>query len=140
MNSRKLFTYWFGIGAPVYFLIALGLAFVIHIYLGIVLLLLYSWRVYDSFHTTCSRCGFYGTYNCGLQGKIVSLMLSKKSGFVSRKRIKIHFYTDIFFIVLTYLIYLSLGIVPALLAAIWPVGAWIIALGPKKYHGLMWRI
>lgn len=140
MNKQRVFTIWFGFGAPVYFFGALWLAFLINPYLGCAILGLYIWRIYNSFNTTCSRCSFYGTFKCGLQGKVVSLLFRKKTDSISTNRIKIHFFTDLLFIGLAYMIYLSYGILPALLAAIWPIGAWLISLGPKKYHGLMWRL
>lgn len=139
ISEQKLFRLWFGYGAPFYFFGAAIYAASFSWWLAALLFISYIFRIYDSFATTCSRCSHYGTSHCGLPGLTVKLFFSKKHDMPSKARIKIHFYTDLIFIFLTWLVYLS-NIYLLILASIWAVGAWLIVFKQKRFHGLLYRL
>lgn len=141
-NHNKNFLFfriWFGFGAPLYFFGALTFLAFHSMPMALFLLLAYAWRIYDSFTTTCCRCPHYGTYNCGVQGKIASFFVKRKTDFLSKDKIKLHSYVDWIFIVVALIVYFQkpwLGF----LASLWPVGAYFLVYKPKRFHGLLHKL
>lgn len=141
---RKLFSIWFGVGAPLYFLSLSVFMYFIHPSLAVISLLAYIWRVYDSFQKTCSRCQFYGTGKCGLPSLIVPLFFQKKTTSLSIQKIRQHYIVDLIFVGFAAFGYLSLGIahkqIGYLLFLLWPIGAWLISFKHKRFHGLLYQL
>lgn len=140
VSGQKLFTYWFGFGLPLILIGALLIAFAYSPYLGgAVLLTLGAW-LFDTGRTTCSRCAYYGTAKCGLPGLIAPLLTEKKpANLISQARVRSHLRVDLWILALFNAIY---SLEPALLpvALLWSAGVWRISLGPKRYHGLLFRL
>ena len=140
VSGQKLFTYWFGFGLPLILIGALLIVFANSPYLGgAVLLTLLAW-FYDTGRTTCSRCAYYGTAKCGLPGLIAPLLTEKKpANLISQARVRSHLRVDLWILALLNGIY---SLEPALLPVtlLWSAGVWRISLGPKRYHGLLYRL
>jgi hypothetical protein len=139
ISQRRLFTLWFWMGAPLA-IGALVIAFATCLYFGLLTSVLAAVWFWDMGETTCSRCASYGTTGCGIQGKLIPLFWKRKAmASVSVRRIRLHFYFDIFMMLCvnaTYLLYPPL--LPVVL--LWSAGAWWISFGPKRYHGLLFRL
>lgn len=136
-HNRIIFFFVFGIGAPLYFLGALFWVFQVSFALGALHSLLLVWRVYDSFSKTCARCPQYGSWRCGLPGKVVPYFFKKKHSLPSLKTIRLHYYIDVFSCLYALCWHALAGFDFALLALLWLVLAWFVAFGPKANHGLM---
>lgn len=135
----SLFKVWFGFGAPLYFFGALVLSFWISPWLSLFLFLSYVWRFYDSFTKTCCRCPNYGTFRCGFQGKMASWFVKRKIDSLSPSQILNHSYIDWGFILAAWLIYWQIPWL-AMIALIWPLGAYFICYRPKQFHGLLHKL
>ncbi len=136
-RSKSLFQVWFGVGAPVFFFGSMYLAVQIDLRLGLALFLVLLIRVWDSFRTTCRRCGFYGTWKCGLPGKIVTLFFERERSHLSKNRIYLHYIVDLMVTLLAFSLYAYHGSIVLLLGLIWPAGAVILVFGPRRFHGLL---
>ena len=139
-SRHRLFTLWFGIGFPLIVAGTLFIAFGRHPLLGAaVLAVLLAW-FYETGRTTCSRCAHFGTAHCGLPGLIAPLLTRRRSpSTLSRARVRSHFYLDLWILVFLNGIYcLEPMLLPAMV--VWSLGAWRMALGPKRYHGLLHRL
>lgn len=138
---RKLFSIWFGLGAPLYFLSLSVFLYFVHPSLAAVTLVAYIWRVYDSFKKTCSRCQFYGTGRCGLPSLLVPIFFQKKKSSLSQSKIKLHYFVDLSFMALAGLGYFVLALSQNqgayLLFLVWPIGAWLVSFKKKRFHGLL---
>jgi hypothetical protein len=139
LSSQRLFTMWFWLGAPL-LLGAFMIAFVTSLYLGLLFSALVAIWFWDMGETTCSRCSCYGTLGCGVQGKIIPLFWRKKSmASASPRRFRMHFYFDLFMLGVVNLVYcLEPVFLPIVL--LWTLGAWWISFGPKRFHGLLFRL
>jgi hypothetical protein len=139
ISKRRLFTLWFWMGAPLA-VGALVVAFATCVYFGLLASALAALWFWDMGETTCSRCSSYGTFGCGVQGKLIPLFWKRKSlASASQRRIRLHFFFDIFIVILvnaTYVLY------PVFLPVVllWTAGAWWISFGPKRFHGLLFRL
>lgn len=140
LKSQSLFQIWFGIGAPLFFFGIFVFLLPKHFVLAAILFGAYVWRVYDSFHKTCSRCQFYGSWRCGLPGKIVSLVMPKNTAAISRKTIRQHALVDWIFLLVVAALYVWAFGRMGLLAWIWPATAYFLVYKPKRFHGLLWRL
>jgi hypothetical protein len=137
--SRRLFTVWHWFAVPL-LLGAFVIAFVTNAYIGLLWSILFAVWFWDSGETTCSRCSSYGSLNCGVQGKIIPLFWKRRSpASASRRRIRFHYYLDLLMIAAMNAVYcLEPIFLPIVL--IWTLGAWLISLGPKRFHGLLFRL
>ena len=139
MSSRQLFTWWHWLAVPL-LIGAFFIVFATHLYLGLAWSVFFLVWFWDSGETTCSRCSSYGTLGCGVQGKIIPWFWKKKSmASASSARIRLHFYFDIVLFFLMNAIY-CLEPIWLPIAAIWTLGAWLISFGPKRFHGLLFRL
>jgi hypothetical protein len=139
ISQRRLFTLWFWMGAPLA-AGALVIAFATCVYFGLLasaLAILWFW---DMGETTCSRCSSYGTFGCGVQGKLIALLWRRKSlASASPRRVRLHFYFDIFILICVNTTYLLCPLfLPVVL--LWTAGAWWISFGPRRFHGLLFRL
>jgi hypothetical protein len=135
-----MFGAWFGLCLPPITLGAIALSFAANPYLGTATVLLLALWVWDTARTTCCRCWAYGSAGCGLPSLVAPLLAARKSPTsVSRRRIRFHYYTDVGMAVYLNAIY---TLCPVLLPAVlvWTVGAWWIAMGPKRHHGLLHQL
>lgn len=139
-NLNKFFQLWFGLGAPCFFFGALFLLGSKSILFAFLLFGAYIWRVYDSFQKTCSRCQFYGSWKCGLPGKIVKLFFAKQNSPISSHTIQVHAWVDGAFLIGVSLLYLWLLGPIGLMLWIWPIGCYFIVYKPKQFHGLLWKL
>lgn len=137
---KNSFYYWFGFGAPVFFGVALLCAFSASLLSGVLFMLVLVLRVWDSFRTTCSRCGNYGKSNCGLPGLVVSKLYKFNFQPISPKRIRLHLLMDYFVIFVALYFLWNAFLWLFLISLIWPIGAWLVSFGPRQYHGLMHRL
>ena len=144
--NRSAFQLWFGIGVPTYALIALILAFLINRWYGVITGLWYVARILDTAGTTCTRCPNYATWNCGLPGKVVPLVVKRNKKAISQRRLKIHYYVDLFAFLYAwfpYSIYAfrhnSFWSLPVF-ATLYLIGCWEIVFRRKRYHGLLFRL
>ena len=139
-TRRKLFTLWFGIGYPLLAAGALSISFWTGLYLGALTVLFILIHIFVSFRTTCRCCPFYGTANCGLPGMVVPWFFAKRpANELSTGRIRGHFIFDLVCLFyLTGIFCFQPWLLP--LAVAWFLGAWLISLGPKRYHGLLHRL
>ena len=138
--GQRLFTLWFGLGLPPLVIGALAIAFAESGWLGAAASgVLLAW-FYETGRTTCARCAYYGTAKCGLPGLIAPLLTAKKSAeSLSPERIRSHLQLDLWILVFLNGLYsLQPGLLP--LALIWSIGVWCISLGPKRHHGLLYRL
>lgn len=142
MNAKhfqfNLFRIWFGLGAPLFFFGALYLALKIHVLVAFFLGLSYSFRIYHSFSSTCSRCAFYGSSICGLPGKIVPWFFNKNTTPLSFELIQKHKKIDFIFIAIAFLIYVFTN--QFLIGLIWPIGAYFTVYKNHQFHGLLHKI
>jgi hypothetical protein len=139
ISQRRLFTLWFWMGAPLA-VGALVIAFATCLWFGLFTSAVAAVWFWDMGETTCSRCSSYNTFGCGVQGKLIPLFWKRKSlASASPRRIRLHFYFDMLVILLVNAIYV---LVPWLLPVVllWTAGAWWISFGPKRYHGLLFRL
>jgi hypothetical protein len=139
ITQRRLFTIWFWMSAPI-LIGGLAIAFASCVWFGLLASVLAAVWFWETGETTCSRCPSYGTFRCGVPGKLVPLFWKRKSAAsVSPSRIRLHFYFDVFLLLCVNATYiLHPWLLP--LALIWTAGAWWISLGPKRYHGLLHRL
>jgi hypothetical protein len=139
MASRRLFTWWHWLAVPL-LIGAFVIAFATNLYLGLVWSAFFAVWFWDSGETTCSRCSSYGTLGCGVQGKIIPWFWKKKTmASASPARIRLHFYFDIVLFLAGNAIYcLEPMWLPIMLT--WTIGAWLISFGPKRFHGLLFRL
>lgn len=137
--SKIIFQIWFGFGAPLYFLGLL--AFYTHQpALCVFIICAYILRIADSFQKTCSRCPSYGSWQCGIPSKLVSVFLPKNNSSLSLKTIHQHMWVDFIFIgSAAFFYFLALGF-KGLIVLVWPVGAYFIVYRNKRFHGLLWKI
>ena len=138
--GQSWFTLWFGLGLPPLLFGALGIAFAEAWWLGAAASGVFAAWFYESGRTTCSRCAYYGTAKCGLPGLIAPLLTPKQSpASLSPERIRSHRILDLWVLVLLNGLY---SLEPWWLAAplIWSIGVWRISLGPKRHHGLLYRL
>lgn len=138
--GQRLFTLWFGLGLPPLVIGALAIAFAESGWLGAAASgVLLAW-FYETGRTTCARCAYYGTAKCGLPGLIAPLLTEKKpAASLPPERIRSHLYLDLSILVFLNGLY---AVQPWLLPAslIWSMGVWCISLGPKRHHGLLYRL
>jgi hypothetical protein len=138
-SSLKSFSLWFSFGVPVYLAGAVIIAALQNIFLGICVLAVFLAWIFKSAHTTCARCGFYGTTTCGLPGIVVPFITRKKTDALSTQAIRRHYFLDLFIMFFALSIYLfCLPLFP--FACLWVIGAWGIVYGPKRFHGLLPRL
>ena len=140
LKSINLFQICFGVGAPLFFFGIFIFLIPNHTFVAAALFVSYVWRVYDSFHKTCSRCHFYGTWKCGLPGKIVSFVLQKNYSQLSRSKILQHAIVDWVFLVGVSLLYVWGYGAMGLMASLWPLLAYFVVYKPKRFHGLLWKV
>lgn len=136
-RSRKAFQIWFGVGAPLFFLGSVYLAAQLHLMLGATVFFLLVIRVWDSFRTTCRRCGFYGSWKCGLPGKFVPLFYEREHSSLPKNRIHTHYLVDLMATAMALGLYGLHGGMILVLGLVWPLGALFIVFAPKRYHGLL---
>lgn len=139
LSSRRLFTWWHWL-AVLFLVGAFFIAFANNLFLGLAWSAVFLAWFWDSGETTCSRCSSYDTYGCGVQGKIIPWFWKKKSmASASPARIRLHFYFDILMMVLVNGIYC---LEPVLLpfVVLWSLGVWLISFGPKRFHGLLFKL
>jgi hypothetical protein len=137
---QRLFTFWFGLGYPLFAAGALVSSYMTNIYVAAMTLLVLLTHIFVSFGTTCRHCPYYGTAKCGLPGLVVPWLFAKQQpGSLSMARIRIHF---IFDLCCDFYLTGASSLQPCLLplALGWTTGAWLISLGPKRYHGLLFRL
>lgn len=141
LSGRVFFGLWFGLALPPITVGALVLTFGYHWALGsATLAILFAWVVVTS-RTTCCRCWAYGTAGCGLPSLVAPLFGAKKSAHsISRQRIRLHLLIDWSVAVLLNVWYLWLCPYLSPVVLVWTVGAWMIVVGPKRYHGLVSRL
>ena len=139
LSSRRLFTFWHWFAVPL-LLGAFFITYATHVYLGLAWTVVFAIWFWDCGETTCSRCSSYDTLGCGIQGKIIPWFWKKKSmASASPVRIRMHFYFDVLMMVVVNAIYcLEPSWLPITL--IWTLGAWLISFGPKRFHGLLFRL
>ena len=139
LSSRRIFTVWYWFAAPL-MVGASVIAFATNMFIGVAWSLLFVVWFWHSGKTNCSRCAYYGTLNCGVQGKIMAMLWQRQPmASASRNRIRWHYHFDLLIIAVLIGIY-SLVPVLAPVAVIWSLGAWLISFGPKRYHGLLFRL
>ena len=139
-SSKKSFYFWFGYGSPIFLLLTLCVSFFYSesiVFWGYCILSQIWW--WETLLTTCSRCQHYGTTNCGIQGKMVSKLLPFKSSVLSWNRIQLHRVIDILYIVISVIICWKWQIT-GIIATVWGVGAFIISIFPKRFHGLQHKL
>ncbi len=139
MSSRRLFTVWHWFAAPL-LLGVFVIAFATNVYIGLLWSILFAVWFWDSGETTCSRCASYGSLNCGIQGTIMPLFWKRRSmASASQRRIRLHFYFDLLLFGAMIAVY-CLEPIFLPIAVVWTVGAWLISFGPKRFHGLLFRL
>lgn len=138
--SQRLFTLWFGFGFPPLMFGAVAIAFAESWLLGAAASGVFLAWLYETGQTTCSRCAYHGTTKCGLPGLIAPLLTEKKTAqSLSPERILSHLQLDLWVVVFINGLYaLQPWLLPA--ALVWSIGAWCISLGPKRHHGLLYRL
>jgi hypothetical protein len=77
LSSRRIFTVWYWFAAPL-MVGASVIAFATNIFIGVAWSLLFSVWFWHSGKTNCSRCAYYGTLNCGVQGKIMAMLWQRQ--------------------------------------------------------------
>lgn len=138
--GQRLFTLWFGFGLPPLLIGAVSIAMAESWLLGLAASGVFLAWFYETGRTTCSRCAYHGTAKCGLPGLVAALLTEKKSAdSLSPERIRSHLQLDLWILVFVNGLY---ALAPWLLpvALVWSIGAWCIALGPKRHHGLLYRL
>lgn len=140
MKRPGLFTLWFGWGLPPVLAGALAISFAESWPLGVAASAVFLAWFYETGRTTCSRCAYHGTAKCGLPGLITPLLTQKKSPeSLSPERIRSHLHLDLWVLLFFNGLYaLQPWALPVSL--IWSVGVWRISLGPKRHHGLLYRL
>jgi hypothetical protein len=138
--EQKLFTLWFGWGLPPVLAGALAIAFAESWPLGVVASGVFLAWFYETGRTTCSRCAYHGTAKCGLPGLIAPLLTPKKAPeTLSPEQIRSHLYLDLWILAFLNGLYaLQPWALP--LSLIWSIGVWRISLGPKRHHGLLYKL
>lgn len=140
LSGQRLFTLWFGWGLPLVLAGALAISFTESWALGAAAAAVFLAWFYETGRTTCSRCAYHGTAKCGLPGLIAPLLTPKRSAeSLSPERVRAHLYLDLWILLLLNgLCALQAWALPVSL--IWSIGVWRIALGPKRHHGLLYRL
>ncbi len=140
LAGQRLFTWWFGFGLPPLLAGALAIAFAEHALLGGAAAAVFIAWFYETGRTTCSRCAYHGTAKCGLPGLIAPLLTEKKpAASLPLQRIEAHRRLDLWVLLFLNGLYaLQPWWLP--LSLVWSVGVWRIALGPKRHHGLLYRL
>ena len=138
--GQSWFTLWFGLGLPPLLIGALAIAFAESWWLGAAASSVSLAWFYETGRTTCSRCAYHGTAKCGLPGLIAPLLTQKKATeSLSPERIRSHLYLDLWMLLFFNGLYaLQPWALPVSL--IWSIGVWRISLGPKRHHGLLYRL
>ena len=140
MKRPGLFTLWFGWGLPPVLAGALAISFVESWPLGVAASAVFLAWFYETGRTTCSRCAYHGTSKCGLPGLIAPMLTPKKSSdSLSSERIRNHMHLDLWVLLFLNGLYaLQPWALPV--SVIWSIGVWHISLGPKRHHGLLYRL
>ena len=140
LRSRIFFSWWFGLGIPLFLAGMVVVAFCQSMTFGVITSILTALWIFDTFTTTCSRCQFYGTAKCGIPSLIVPLFLSKKSPFsISLLRIRFHYYADIGMILYVNFVYWRVPWLFPIVALCSFIG-WLVIFQPKRFHGLLFRL
>ncbi len=140
LSGQRLFTLWFGWGLRPVLAGALAISFAEGWALGLAASAVFLAWFYETGRTTCSRCTYHGTAKCGLPGLIAPLLTPKKPAeSLSPERVRAHLYLDLWILLLLNGLYaLQPWALPV--PVIWSIGVWRIALGPKRHHGLLYRL
>ena len=126
-----------GLIYPLIVLGALIISFRTHWALGCFTILILSYWLIYAFTTTCCRCSFYGTGRCGIPGKLVPLILKKKSiKGLALWRIKLNYYNEMFLMLYINSIYLLYPILFPLILLL-SVLVFHFVYKHKRFHGLM---
>lgn len=141
LQSRRFFTWYFGLGIPPALFGSVGVAYRLGIGAGILVTVVVGAWLFETFTTVCRRCAFYGTARCGLPGMVAPLLFGRRSAHdISRRRIAVHRALDLAMVALVNAIYLLA------FPALWPVIAvcsivgYVFVLRPKRFHGLSFRL
>lgn len=140
LSRQRVFTLWFGIGFPLILAGTFFIAFRTDVFFGIAVTAVVCAWFYETGRTTCSRCAYSGTAKCGLPGLIAPLVTRRRSpATISAARIRRHLHLDLCMLLFLNVVYcLEPWLLPIMV--IWSVGAWRIAVVPKRYHGLLYRL
>jgi hypothetical protein len=141
LKSKRFFTLYFGLGIPPALFGSVGVAYRLGLTAGLVMSVITAAWLIETFVTTCSRCAFYGTTNCGLPGMVAPLIVKKRSPFsITKRRVQIHAALDVAMIMVVNIVY------ALALPAVWPViaicsiGGWIAVFRRRRFHGLLFRL
>jgi predicted neutral ceramidase superfamily lipid hydrolase len=116
---------------------ALLISFKTHLALGLLTLVILAYWMTYAFTTTCCRCSFYGTSRCGLPGKVVPLLLKKKSlNGLPLWRIKLNYYNEMVLMVYINSVYLLIPILSPLIILM-SLLVYKFVYKHKRFHGLM---
>jgi hypothetical protein len=139
LSRRRVFTVWSSLAIPL-LVGAVISAFCESIYLGIFAVAVSTAWLWHLGATTCSRCACYDNWGCGVQAKVFPFIW--KHGpptSVPTWRVRLHRYFDLLMIALGIVAYAPhrwlLGFV-----LVWAAVGWWVALGPKRFHGLLFRL
>lgn len=137
LSNRIIFQIWSYLALPL-LIGAFWIAFQTSFWLGTTFLLVFSLWFYDMGVTTCSRCGNYGTNNCGLQARLVPLMFRRRSvKDVSPLRVRLHLAFDLVMMVFGVGIYAQeLRLLPIMV--VWSLVGVFAVYGPGRHHGLLY--
>ncbi|HYV37737.1 MAG TPA: hypothetical protein VE988_18780 [Gemmataceae bacterium] len=139
-TRRKLFTLWFALGHPPFCACAVIISVFTSFYLGALTIAILSFWIWKSFRTTCRRCAYYGTNKCGLPGMIVPYLFARTApASITPAQVQRHHVLDLsVFAYLNAIYCLESWLLPV--ALLWTAGVWMISFGPKRYHGLLYRL